>query len=174
MLDFSRRGEARKKPADLVEIMEKTIALASNDYDLKKRFDFRQIEIKREFAPELPQVACVAAEIEQVFLNVLKNAAQALAERAGGEKPRIVLRMAKELDNIRIEVEDNGPGMEEKVRKRIFEPFFTTKEPGVGTGLGLSVSYFIITQNHSGSFTMESEPGKGANCVIRLPIGGAS
>jgi len=173
MLDFSRRGEARKMPANLVEIMEKTIALASNDYDLKKRFDFRQIEIQREFAPELPRVACVAAEIEQVFLNVIKNAAQALAERAGPGKPRIVLRMAKELDNIRIEVEDNGPGMEEKVRKRIFEPFFTTKEPGVGTGLGLSVSYFIITQNHNGSFTMESEPGQGANCVIRLPLQGA-
>jgi PAS domain S-box-containing protein len=172
MLDFSRRGEARKKPANLAELMEKTLALASNDYDLKKRFDFRQIEIVREFASGLPPVVCVAAEIEQVFLNVLKNAAQALAERVGLGRPRIVLRLAKELDNIRIEVEDNGPGMEEKVRKRIFEPFFTTKEPGVGTGLGLSVSYFIVTQNHNGTLVMDSEPGGGARCVIRLPIRG--
>jgi PAS domain S-box-containing protein len=170
MLDFSRRGDTRLRPADLTLVMEKTLALAANDYDLKKRFDFRQIEIVREFEPGLPPALCVASEIEQVFLNVLKNAAQALSEGGrAGETPRIVLRMAKELDNIRIEIQDNGPGMEETVRKRIFEPFFTTKEPGVGTGLGLSVSYFIVTHDHNGSFTVESEPGRGAKCVIRLP-----
>jgi signal transduction histidine kinase len=67
-------------------------------------------------------------------------------------------------------VEDNGPGMSEEVRRRIFEPFFTTKEPGVGTGLGLSVSYMIITNNHKGTISAESEPGKGARFIIRLPL----
>ena len=69
-----------------------------------------------------------------------------------------------------IEVEDNGPGMDEKIRKSVFEPFFTTKDMGIGTGLGLSVSYFIITNNHKGIMTVESFPGKGSKFIIRLPL----
>ena len=71
---------------------------------------------------------------------------------------------------MRIEIEDNGPGMTEAVRKRVFEPFFTTKPVGVGTGLGLSVLFFIITENHGGEMNVVSEPGKGANFIIRLPL----
>ena len=71
---------------------------------------------------------------------------------------------------LRIEIEDNGPGMDKTIQSRIFEPFFTTKPVGVGTGLGLSVSYFIITQNHGGSMDVISSPGKGSNFIIRLPL----
>ena len=71
---------------------------------------------------------------------------------------------------VQIEVEDNGPGMTEEVRRRVFEPFFTTKEVGTGTGLGLSVSYFIVTENHSGTMFVESAPGKGTKFVIKLPV----
>ena len=71
---------------------------------------------------------------------------------------------------ISIEIEDNGPGMSEEIRKRIFEPFFTTKPVGIGTGLGLSVSYFIITENHNGKITVESQPGAGAKFIISLPL----
>lgn len=71
-----------------------------------------------------------------------------------------------------MEIEDNGPGMDEATRKRVFEPFFTTKLAGVGTGLGLSVSYFIITENHNGEMWVESAPGRGSTFSIRLPAGG--
>jgi signal transduction histidine kinase len=71
---------------------------------------------------------------------------------------------------VRVEIEDNGPGMTEEVRKRVFEPFFTTKSVGIGTGLGLSVSYFIITENHRGTMAVESAPGQGACFIIRIPV----
>ncbi len=110
-------------------------------------------------------------EISQVVLNLLKNAAQAMGGRRGrDEAPRIILRTRRDGDMARIEVEDNGPGMDETIRERIFEPFFTTKGPGAGTGLGLSVSYFIITENHGGELTVESLPGHGTTFIIRLPL----
>jgi signal transduction histidine kinase len=89
-----------------------------------------------------------------------------------GEKPRFVFRLMREIKTnmLRIEIEDNGPGMDEATCKRIFEPFFTTKPVGVGTGLGLSVSYFIITENHGGQMSVESSPGHGAKFIIQLPF----
>lgn len=172
MLNFSRSNASQLAPNDLNELIEKTIDLASNDYDLKKKYDFRKVNIVREFDSALPQVTCTATEIEQVFLNLLKNAAQALAEHehSDGGPSRIVVRTRAENGYAVAEVEDNGPGLDEDLRKRVFEPFFTTKKPGVGTGLGLSVSYFIITQNHKGTFSVESKPGKGAKFIIRLPL----
>ncbi|MDQ1353088.1 MAG: hypothetical protein QG657_3394, partial [Acidobacteriota bacterium] len=149
MLSFCRKSEAVFSLQDIGQLLDKTIALAENEYDLKKKFDFRQIEIIREYAPGLPLVPCETIEIQQVILNLLKNAAQALFQ-AKPPTPRITLRTIKEKYMIRIEVEDNGPGMTEEIRRRIFEPFFTTKGVGQGTGLGLSVSHFIITENHGG------------------------
>ena len=87
-----------------------------------------------------------------------------------GQLPCIVLRIRCEGDQALVEVEDNGPGMDEALRRRIFEPFVTTKQPGEGTGLGLSVAYFIVTRNHHGAFEVYSEPGKGARFVVRLPL----
>ncbi|MEZ4527726.1 MAG: cache domain-containing protein [Desulfobacterales bacterium] len=171
MLSFSRRSESRMAPADLALLLDKTVELAAHDYDLKKKYDFRQIEIIRDFPENFPKVNCVATEIEQVILNLLRNAAHAMSSKRDPQRPSLIsLRLRKEGDNARIEVADNGPGMEEKIRRRIFEPFFTTKEVGQGTGLGLSVSYFIITSNHKGSMHVESEPGKGSCFVIHLPF----
>lgn len=171
MLEFSRRSESKMAPADLAELMEKALELAESDYDLKRKYDFRRIEIIRDF-PDAPLVArCTKTEIEQVVLNLIKNAAQALASNPpAGQRPRIALRLSEEGASARIAVEDNGPGMDEAIRKRVFEPFFTTKAPGLGTGLGLSVSYFIITQNHGGDMAVESSPGRGARFIIRLPL----
>ena len=194
MLEFSRRGAAEPVMTDAATLIEKTIALAANDYDLKKLYDFRQIEIIRDFNPNLPQIPCIPTEIEQVLLNLLKNAAHALAsetplpdgpagnkaspdtEHTGArvEPPRIRISTRREGASARIEVSDNGPGMTEEVRRRVFEPFFTTKRPGTGTGLGLSVSYFIITQNHGGELTVHSAPGQGAVFSIRLPLANAA
>ncbi|MCP4701288.1 MAG: AAA family ATPase [Gammaproteobacteria bacterium] len=171
MLSFSRKGEAHFIPHCLNELLDKTVELASNEYDLKKKYDFRQIEIVREYDPELPEIPCEASKIQQVFLNILKNGAQSMAEnRKDARLPRFTLRIKPEGDMARVEIEDNGPGMDEAARKHAFEPFFTTKEVGIGTGLGLSVSYFIITENHDGTLTIESSPGQGAKFVIRLPV----
>ncbi|MGE0082947.1 MAG: PAS domain S-box protein [Desulfococcaceae bacterium] len=170
MLTFSRRSESVMKPVRLPELISRTVELAAHDYDLKKKYDFRHIRIIREFPADLPEVPCIATEIEQVMLNLLRNAAQAMSENISpGISPQIILRVQKEEKAVRIEVEDNGPGMDKDICKRIFEPFFTTKEVGIGTGLGLSVSYFIITNNHKGSMRAESEPGKGAKFIISLP-----
>ena len=106
------------------------------------------------------------------FLNILENGAQAMMGkgRAGGDPPRFTLQVRPEGEMVRVDIEDNGPGIPEEVRKRVFEPFYTTKGIGVGTGLGLSVSYFIITENHGGSLSVESIPGRGAMFIIRLPM----
>lgn len=171
MLEFSRRSSTQRSTMNLHEALDKAVSLAVNDYDLQKKYDFRQIEIVRDYAQALPPVVCSATEIEQVVLNLLRNAAQALSQHSGGVlPPRIILRTRLEGGRIRLDVEDNGPGMAPEVRKRVFEPFFTTKDVGVGTGLGLSVSYFIITRNHGGSFDVVSSLGKGTTFTIHLPL----
>ncbi|MDF7798005.1 PAS domain S-box protein [Pontiellaceae bacterium B1224] len=169
MLSFSRKDEAHFAPNDLTEIVERSIELASNDYNLKKRFDFRHIRINREIEA-LEPVPCEGSQIQQVLMNLLSNSAQAMAEHADIlTEPEITIRLKAESDMVLIEVQDNGPGMDAETRKRVFEPFFTTKDVGHGTGLGLSVSYFIITENHGGTMSVSSSPGKGARFSIRIP-----
>jgi signal transduction histidine kinase len=113
-------------------------------------------------------------ELEQVLLNLLKNAAQAIRERFDTlndiDEGIIQIRQYIEGSRCVIEVSDNGIGMDEPTRKRIFEPFFTTKDVGVGTGLGLSVSFFIITTHHHGRLQVESTVGKGARFILSLPL----
>ena len=171
MLSFSRRSESQKAPVDLSELLDKAVELAAHDYDLKKKFDFRHIRIVRLYEPALAPVPCVATEIEQVVFNLLRNAAQAWVTACSRpRRPVSPCSCAGKNGFALIEITDNGPGMDALQLKRIFEPFFTTKEVGVGTGLGLSVSYFIITNNHNGSMSAESSPGKGARFIIRLPL----
>ncbi len=173
MLSFARKSDTRRSSHSLVELLDKTLELAATDYDLKKHYDFKAIEIKKEYEAGLPCVPCEGAKLQQVLFNIFRNGAQAMQE-AGTTNPRFIVRMRieKERKMIRIEIEDNGPGMDEETRKRVFEPFFTTKPVGVGTGLGLSVSYFIITENHGGEMAVESQPGSGAKFTIRLPLEG--
>lgn len=172
MLDFSRRSESRRAAHSINALLDKVVSLAASDYDLKKRYDFKRIHIVKEYDSALPEVSITETEIEQVCLNIFKNAAQAMAEKnyEQGEKLRIELRTRREDDFAVIEIADNGPGIDENVRRRLFEPFFTTKPPGLGTGLGLSVSYFIVTQNHGGEIEVDATPGKGAVFTIRLPL----
>ena len=136
---------------------------------MRLSYDFKKITIVREYEENLPPVNCDRTEIEQVLLNLLKNAAHALADQENPSRERIVLRTKKEPRWVRIEVEDSGPGMDEEVRGRVFEPFFTTKPIGLGTGLGLSVSYYIITEQHKGTISVDSLLGEGSRFVIRLP-----
>ena len=171
MLDFSRQSGSLRGPCDLSALIERAVALASSDYDLKKSYDFRKIEIIRDIAPGLPQIVCSQTEIEQVVLTLLRNAAQAMASAAPAvAAPRIVIRARVSGGMARIEIEDNGPGMDQETQRRIFEPFFTTKPTGLGTGLGLSVSYFIVTKGHGGSITVDSSAGRGTTFSIELPL----
>ncbi len=184
MLSFSRKSSAHFATRDLGKLLNKTVELSENNYDLKKEFDFRQIKIIREYAAAMPEVMCEENTLQQVFMNILENGARAMTEDrgqkadAGGqiaedisrEKPQFILRVMQEDGMARIEIEDNGPGMDEETRKHVFEPFFTTKGVGIGTGLGLSVSHFIITENHGGTITVDSTPGKGSKFIIQLPF----
>lgn len=171
MLNFTRRNEAGRSTVRVNDIMEAALELASKDYDLKKSYDFRNIEIVKQYADDLPPVLCSRTEIEQVVLNLLKNAAQALFHEGISDKPPVItLCTERRGDWVCIQVADNGPGMDEATRKRVFEPFFTTKKAGEGTGLGLSVSYFIITSKHGGKFSVDSGPDGGAVFTIELPL----
>ncbi len=175
MLSFARKSESSPSSHNLAELLDRCVELAGTDYNLKRKYDFRQIEIVREYNDDLPLVPCESGKIQQVLLNILRNGAEAMlgeSDHGGRKAPRFVLRLEheSETDMIRIEIEDNGPGMDEKTRKRIFEPFFTTKPTSRGTGLGLSVSYFIITENHSGKINVESTPGKGTKFILLLHV----
>lgn len=178
MLGFARKSGGDYGVCRLDELLDKTVELAGGDYDLKKQYDFRQIEIIRDYDPDLEPVQCQSMEIEQVFFNIIKNAAQALNEPGpegpSTQRPCITLRTCRENGMAVAEIEDNGPGMPEEIRKRAFEPFYTTKTIGVGTGLGLSVAYFIVSQNHKGSITVDSTPGSGTKFRVLLPMKAAA
>jgi PAS domain S-box-containing protein len=172
MLSFSRKSEPMLVPEDVTELLDKTLDLASADYDLKKNYDFKKIVIVREYEAGLPKIHGSASKLQQVFLNLLRNGAEAMGEKKypEGDGPCFILRAKRNAPWLRIELEDNGPGLEESVRKRIFEPFFTTKSVGKGTGLGLSVSYFIITEEHSGIMSVQTALGGWTRFVIDLPV----
>lgn len=172
MLSFGRKSDSQFVPHDLAELLEKTLEIASSDFDLKNGYDFREIEITREFDPATPKVMCDGSKIQQVFLNIIKNSAQAMKKAGNEQKPGLTLTLVPEGDMVRVEIRDNGPGMDEDTRRRIFEPFYTSGKSGKGTGLGMSISYFIVTQNHGGEIMVRSEPGRGACFVIRLPVSG--
>lgn len=172
MLSFSRKDYSGKSLHNVSEILDLSLELARSDYDLKKQYDFKTFEVIRDYESDLPQVSCEASKIQQVFFNILKNCAQAMEDRdsrESQEQPRLYLKVSHQNPDVVVEIEDNGPGMDEAVRKRIFEPFFTTKPVGTGTGLGLSVSYFIITDNHRGKMNVISTPGRGTRFFIHLP-----
>ncbi|WP_223459532.1 MULTISPECIES: sensor histidine kinase [unclassified Pseudomonas] len=171
MLSFSRRSTRQMAPCDLPALIDQAVEIAGNDFDLAIGFDFKGQAILRQFDPALGPVPGTANELEQVLLNLLKNAAQAIHQREDDSEPgRIILRTRLNPPWAEIQVEDNGIGMSESVRKRTFEPFFTTKEIGQGTGLGLSVSYFIITNNHKGQMEVQSTLGQGTCFTLRLPL----
>ncbi len=167
MLNFSRKEDVEIRLNSIPELMDKTITLLDNDYNQAQGYDFRKVTIRREYLPELPQIPCGGSNLQQVFFNLLKNAAQAMAESS---KPEICVRMRTVAHWLQIEIEDNGPGIEREILRHIFEPFYTTKPVGTGTGLGLSVAYFIVTECHHGKLSVDSRPGRGARFLIELPL----
>jgi two-component system, NtrC family, sensor kinase len=156
---FSRVDQAETALIDLNEALETTINIAWNE--LKYVAD-----LKRELG-DIPKVKCFPQQLNQVFLNLLVNAAHALGETRG----QITVRTEQDDESVLVKISDTGCGMPDDVQKRIFEPFFTTKEVGKGTGLGLSISYDII-KKHGGSIEVESEVGRGTTFTVRLPVEG--
>jgi len=170
MLSFAKKGDALRAKHNLAQLVEKTLELAHNDYDLKNNFNFRQIDIIKAFDPHIPDVPCEESKIMQVFFNIIKNASDFMSETKEIKQPTLIFRLRKLEEMVQIEIQDNGPGMDESVRKRVFEPFFTTKGIKKGTGLGLSLSYFIIVEDHNGEMAVESGLGQGCKFIIRLPL----
>ncbi len=171
MLDFTRKKSSKKSAQDLGLLLDKTIELAQNDYSLKKNYDIKKIEIVKEYKKDRLLVFCDDSNIQQVFFNLIKNAAQAMFDSPQKtEHPQLILRLSREGFFARVEIQDNGPGMNKATCNRIFEPFFTTKDVNKGTGLGLSVSYFIIVEDHGGTLNLESTPDQGTTFFIRLPL----
>ena len=155
--DFSHVDQAEHQVADLNAAMESTLNVVWNELKYKA-------EVIRDLGP-IPPVDCVPAQINQVFMNLLVNAAQAIPQQG-----KITVRSGQQDDQVWFDIEDTGQGMSEAVRNRIFEPFFTTKPVGKGTGLGLSISYDIIVKKHGGRMDVTSTPGQGTCFRIWLPL----
>ena len=160
LLSFARQHAPERKATHLNELIEAVIEIMA--YEMRTG----NIEVEKQFDPALPQVLVDPHQIQQVFLNVVNNARQAME----GQQRSGILRVRTEslFDRVRVTFQDNGPGISEQNLKKIFDPFFTTKEAGKGTGLGLSLSYGII-QEHGGTIRAESRPGAGAMFIIELP-----
>jgi two-component system, NtrC family, sensor kinase len=159
LLGFSRRTSSEKVLVNINQLTESTISMVRN------QAKFHNIEFKLNFDSNLPQVSVDPNQIQQVFLNLLLNAADAVNERG---KVTVATRVLND-SYVEIEFTDNGPGIAEEHLGKIFEPFFTTKPLGKGTGLGLAVSYGII-KKHNGTIFAKSEVGKGASFFVRLPL----
>lgn len=172
MLEFSRKSDRQHVFINIAELIDKTLDLVINDFNLKKNFDFRQIKIVRNYDESCGDVFCNPSKLQQVFFNLLYNGAQAMDSfTVNDDQPTFIISIRREKEVLEIQFEDNGPGMDPLISKRIFEPFFTTKDTGKGIGLGLSVSYFIITDEHQGNMMVQSTPGKGTIFIIQLPLG---
>jgi PAS domain S-box-containing protein len=174
MLGFSRRSYSGFVPVRLSDLIERSLALAANDYDLKKQIDFKMITINSEYGTGLDEVPVNRNQIEQVLLNLFKNAAQAISQTASERRPELWIRTARTEEEALIEIRDNGTGIPASVREHIFEPFFTTKDVGQGTGLGLSVSYYIVTTMHNGVIEVDSREGQGTAFTVFLPLSRAA
>ena len=180
--NFSRLDEAEMKPVDVHSGIDSTLLILQ--HRLKKDALGHGVEVVKEYG-QLPKVNCYASGLNQVFMNILSNAIDAVELGVGRpettaqlENPlspiferRIKIRTEVcDLNLVRIYIADNGRGMTEEVRSRIFDPFFTTKAVGKGTGLGLSISYQIVVEKHGGKLMCFSAPGEGAEFVIEIPV----
>ncbi|NOZ08750.1 MAG: PAS domain-containing protein, partial [FCB group bacterium] len=166
MKEFSHPGSREKTMTDINRCITTTITVAKNEWKY-------YADVVTDLDPGLPSTLCLPGELNQVLLNLITNAAQALAEMPrvkAGEKGKISIRTTKCADQITITVADDGPGIPEELQHRVFDPFFTTKEPGKGTGQGLTIAYTTVVEKLQGEIYFESTPAQGTTFVIKLPI----
>jgi len=164
LLQFCRRKEAVQELLNVVPLIHTTADLVRYD------FSTSGIELTLNLPPSLPPVMGDANQLQQVFLNLISNARQAME---GQKKAQLTIDSDRANDKLLIRFSDNGPGISSDIQNKIFDPFFTTKAPGKGTGLGLSISYGIL-KNHQGDLRVESRSGEGATFIVELPIAAAA
>lgn len=162
--NFSRLDEAEVKAVDLQEGIDSTLVILA--HRIKENAARQTVEIVKQYQP-MPQVECYPSQLNQVVMNIVANAIDALSNQ---ENPKIVIAAHATETHALITVSDNGSGMSETVRERVFDPFYTTKPVGKGTGMGLSISYQIITQKHGGNLSVCSAPGEGTTFTIEIPL----
>ncbi|WP_264299985.1 PAS domain-containing sensor histidine kinase [Nostoc sp. MG11] len=174
--NFSRMDEAQCKAVDIHLGIDSTLVIL--EHRLKAQANRRAIEIIKQYG-NLPLVECYPGELNQVFMNIMANALDALEQRDTKRSMKqmqqlpSIIRICTELSQAKqviIRFADNGPGIPEDMQKRLFDPFFTTKPVGIGTGLGLSLSYQIVVDKHKGKLTCLSSPGQGTEFVVEIPI----
>ncbi len=168
MKDFSHPGNQGRQSADLNKAIATTIAVARNEYKYVA-------DVETDFG-DIPAIDCYVADLNQVFLNLLVNAAHAIRDAIGeGTDRRGKIRVSTRLDGDSVEMRfaDTGTGIPEAVRARVFEQFFTTKPVGKGTGLGLAIAHAVVVEKHKGTLTFETEMGVGTTFIVRLPLAGA-
>ncbi len=166
MKEFSHPGVKEKVAVDINRAIENTLTVSRNEWKY-------MAEIETDLAPSLPLIPCLPGELNQVFLNIIINAAHAIGDVVNGnstEKGRIGISTRIQGEYLEIRISDTGPGIPEEIRSRIFDPFFTTKEVGKGTGQGLAISRSIIVEKHHGILNFETAPQKGSTFIIHLPI----
>jgi signal transduction histidine kinase len=171
--NFSRLDQAEIKSVDIHEGIENTLIILK--HNLKAKPDRVEIEIIREY-DKLPLIECYAGQLNQVFMNIIANAIDALSDSNNlilKTREKLQIRIRTELTNdnyVLIRIADNGSGIPEEVQKRLFDPFFTTKDVGKGTGLGLSISYQIVVEKHGGQLSCISTPEEGSEFIIKIPV----
>jgi PAS domain S-box-containing protein len=166
--NFSRLDEAEFKQVDIHEGINSTLMILHNR--LKFKPDHPEILVVKEYG-NLPLIECYSGQLNQVFMNILSNAIDALDESCVGEQGQInICTEVINSNQICIRISDNGKGIPQYVISKLFDPFFTTKDVGKGTGLGLSISYQIVVDRHGGKLSCNSEPGQGAEFIIEIPI----
>ena len=161
LLGFARKQDHQRRPTALKPLLDGTFVL------LRNQLMAHRVEARIEVEPDLPMPDVDPNQIQQVFVNLINNAAQAVAST--GRPGTIVVRARRWLDGVAIDIIDDGPGMSENLATQVFEPFFTTKAEGEGTGLGLSISQGIVKE-HGGRIMLASEEGKGSTFTVQLPI----
>jgi len=164
---FAHPGGGSKSGVDLNAALENVITVSRNEWKYVA-------EIETDFDSTLPPVSCFAGEINQVFLNIIVNAAHAIGDVVRGEsgaRGRITVSTRLDGDWVEVRIADSGPGIPEHVQSRIFDPFFTTKPVGKGTGQGLTISHRVVVERHGGTLSFESALGKGTTFIVRLPLG---
>ncbi|MGM0643253.1 MAG: PAS domain S-box protein [Thermodesulfobacteriota bacterium] len=171
MMAFADGGGSEKSLQEIPELMDRTIELAASDYDLNERYDLSGLRFVREYEKKVPSILCWGDKIQQVFFNLIKHRIASLyGPGKTPDSPVLTIRVLEEKKMIRTEIEDNGPAMDEESARLVFEPFFTPGEMDRETGLGLSVSYFIVVDEHAGEMAVQSgKDGTGTCFVIRLP-----
>lgn len=165
MKEFSHPGTKEKTPLDLNHAIESTITVASNEWKYVA-------DLETDFDPSLPLISCLPGEFSQVILNLIVNAAHAIADvvgEGGSEKGTIRIETHNCPEWVEIRIQDTGSGIPEKARSRVFDPFFTTKEVGKGTGQGLAIARSVVVDKHGGTIHFETKEGKGTTFIIRLP-----